>query len=445
MPQSVVGYSQRLKFAYSTGSLVVLGMSLVWGAVFLFMDWLLLAGTQLVLAFVGLASWMLVRRDYMTAALLLSEVAFLAFAVMFCLIFDVPSAAAPRVSHLFLLVLAMLGYVNYLREGTNLQLVIIALCLAGFIAFSSGEFAYSFAHPIPDAFRVGGAWINAIVATGMLCWAIYVMQLEFARTSGMVRALRQALGEGQFELFYQPQVDRFGAVIGAEALLRWKHPQKGYVPPGAFIPLAEQSDLMPRIGVWVIESACRTLSAWRDTASTGGLSVSVNVSADQFRQADFVESVLSALARHGVEPARLTLELTESVLVADVDEVIAKMNVLREAGVTIALDDFGTGYSSLSYLRRLPFDQLKIDQSFVRASMESERGASLLKGIVQMGGDLDLAVVAEGVETREQFAFLKACGCGEFQGYHFGPPMPLTEFEAHLAAQKGPSLVAASA
>lgn len=427
-------YSRRLIFAYQAAALLVFCISLLWCAVFAANGWWELALADVVLALVSFASLLLIRARLLTAALVVSELAFLAFILGFCLMFDMPTANAPRVTHLYLPVLAMLGYINYLRRKSKFQLVVIAACLASFIFLSASSWALPFAHSIPDEIRFAGTWINSALATAMVCGCIYVIRLEFTRQKGMVRELQEAMRNDELELFLQQQINNAGDIIGAEALLRWKHPQRGYIAPNVFIPLAEESNLMPLLGGWVLKDACRTLAIWQEDPVLSKLTLAVNVSASQFAVKDFQQSVLDTVAFYGIDPARLKLELTESVIIAGMEPVIAKMNALRAAGIRFALDDFGTGYSSLSYLRRLPIYQLKVDRSFVNDSTENQHGAALVRSIVQMGRDLGLVVLAEGVETTAQHALLLDSGCHEFQGFHFGRPVPRETFEATVQA-----------
>ncbi|MFT3818922.1 MAG: EAL domain-containing protein [Rubrivivax sp.] len=246
--------------------------------------------------------------------------------------------------------------------------------------------------------------------------------------------LKNALPEGQLRLYYQPQVDREGRVFGAEVLLRWLHPVRGSVPPSAFIPVAEDTDLIVDIGRWVLEGACAQLKAWSALPHLAHLQLSVNVSARQFRQPDFVAQVGAALQAHGVAPQRLKLELTESLVLLNVDDAVAKMHAIRALGVGLSMDDFGTGQSSLAYLIQLPLDQLKIDQSFVRQVDATRAGAVLVQTIIGMARSLGLNLVAEGVETPAQRDFLERSGCEHYQGYLFGRPVPLAEFEQALGA-----------
>ena len=425
-------HSRRLVFAYKAGSLVAIAMGLGWGVAFLSMQWWLLAGAEVLLVLVGAVSWLLIHRGYLSVALIISELAFLAFTVFFCLVYDVPSDAVPRVSHLYLLVLAMLGYINYLRTRSKLQLCIIAMCLVAFVSYASFELSFPFAQPIPDAFRAGSAWINVLLSTAMLCGCTYAMQLEFARTSSMARELQAALWNRELSLHYQPLVNRDGQTLGAEALMRWQSPRRGAVSPADFIPHAEQAGLMPEIGAWVLGEACRTLALWAQSPATRHLTLAVNVSASQFLDNGFEDAVLKVIAAHDIDPHKLTLELTESVMVVDMDVVVAKMHVLRAVGVGIALDDFGTGYSALGYLRQLPLNQLKMDRSFVQDMLENERSASLARSILRLGKDMGIIVLAEGVETQEQFSFLLDNGCAEFQGYLFGRPVPREQFDQRM-------------
>jgi EAL domain-containing protein (putative c-di-GMP-specific phosphodiesterase class I) len=221
--------------------------------------------------------------------------------------------------------------------------------------------------------------------------------------------------------------------VSAEVLLRWSHPLRGMVGPAEFIGLAEDTGLIIPLGHWVIEEACKQLVHWGDQPEMSELSLAVNVSARQFHSGDFVEQVTKVLQKTGANPTRLKLELTESLLVVNIDEVIVKMNTLKRLGVSFSLDDFGTGYSSLAYLRRLPIDELKIDQSFVRDVLTDPNDAAIARTVVALGQSLGLEVIAEGVETTEHREFLVKSGCLLFQGYLFGRPVPSREFEAILA------------
>ena len=246
--------------------------------------------------------------------------------------------------------------------------------------------------------------------------------------------LRAAVAQGQLVLHYQPAVDTMGRVVGAEALMRWQHPQHGLMLPDEFIAVAEDSGLIIPMGLWALQTACAQLEAWTTDAVMGKLDVSVNVCALQLLDADFVSQVLGVLKRYRVQPARLKLELTESVLMHDVDDTIAKMRELKSRGVGFSLDDFGTGYSSLAYLKRLPLDQLKIDRSFVNDMVTKPHDAAIVHTIIELGRSLGLTVISEGVETRAQCDLLAHMGCQAFQGRLFGMPMTADELRVMAVA-----------
>jgi EAL domain-containing protein (putative c-di-GMP-specific phosphodiesterase class I) len=248
--------------------------------------------------------------------------------------------------------------------------------------------------------------------------------------------MRQALGQREFLLHYQPQVDAQGRVFGVEALLRWQHAQRGLVSPALFIPLAEETGLILPLGRWVLETACALLADWKLRAETADLTIAVNVSSLQFRHSDFVDDVLDVLDRTGAPPQRLKLELTESLLASDMDALIAKMGVLKARGVGFSLDDFGTGYSSLFYLKRMPLEQLKIDQSFVRDILTDPNDAAIVRTIIALARSLGQEVIAEGVETEAQRQFLAAHDCLAYQGYLFSRPLPLEQLMPFLLQQR---------
>jgi diguanylate cyclase (GGDEF)-like protein/PAS domain S-box-containing protein len=244
--------------------------------------------------------------------------------------------------------------------------------------------------------------------------------------------LREAIEKQQFELHYQIQVNSKGEAVGAEALIRWAHPVHGLVFPADFIPLAEETGLISAIGQWVLDTACAQLKTWQQDVLTRNLIIAANVSPKRFHQAEFVAQVRTAIERHAINPKLLKLELTESSLLEDVEGTIATMNALKEMGVKFSLDDFGTGFSSLQYLKRLPLDQLKIDQSFIRDLAVDASDKTIVRTIIAMAKNLNLDVIAEGVETNDQLQFILDSGCMHCQGFLFGKPVPIQQFEALL-------------
>jgi len=262
------------------------------------------------------------------------------------------------------------------------------------------------------------------------------MQAAVSARATLELDMRVGLAQGQFELYYQPQIDH-GRITGAEALLRWRHPRDGFISPAHFIPLAEETGLILPLGEWVLQAACRRLAAWAQQPDLALLSLAVNVSPRQFHQSGFVAQVLAALAGAGADGHQLKLEMTEGLLLQDVEDTIDKMGQLKGYGVGFSLDDFGTGYSSLSYLKRLPLDQLKIDQSFVRDVLTDPNDAAIARTVVALGTSLGLRVIAEGVETEAQREFLERHHCHAWQGYLLSPPVAVAEFEALVRRTNG--------
>lgn len=253
------------------------------------------------------------------------------------------------------------------------------------------------------------------------------MQASIDARSRMEASMRNGLRNGEFKLYYQIQVDHEENYVGAEALLRWFPANQAPIPPAQFIPLAEDTGLIVSMGLWVMQTACSQLKEWGKNPKTCNLQISINVSARQFKQPDFLDQIRHCLQLSGANPGLLKLELTESVVLDSIDEFIILMLRIQELGVAFSLDDFGTGFSSLSYLKRLPLDQVKIDQSFVRDITNDPNDAAIVRAIIAMSLSLDIEVIAEGVENEEQLQFLKASGCTLYQGYLFGKPMPIEE------------------
>ena len=265
-----------------------------------------------------------------------------------------------------------------------------------------------------------------------VCFFDPEMQAVVSANAALASDLRQAWRENQFQIDYQPQVGADGRMTGVEALLRWQHPTRGVVPPDQFIAAAEETSLIIPIGRWVLEGACAQLAEWEHRPDRRHLSIAVNVSVKQFRHPEFVDEVMQAIEHSGIQPHKLKLELTESLLADGIDVTIAKMGSLKDMGVTLSLDDFGIGYSSLSYLKRLPLDQLKIDREFVKDILTDANDAAIAKTVIGLAHSLDLDVIAEGVESEEQREFLARQGCLSYQGYLFCKPLPIDELEAFM-------------
>jgi diguanylate cyclase (GGDEF)-like protein len=299
------------------------------------------------------------------------------------------------------------------------------------ITFSSGLAVMEANETIVDTIRRADKAMFRAKSLGRNRNCLYDPDMEAGSVAReqMKAELACAIAAGQLVLHYQPQVKADGRVTGAEALVRWRHPEKGLVFPGDFIPLAEESDLIIALGQWVLGAACAQLAAWGRDEATDDLSLSVNVSARQLRHVDFVPHMLALLETSGADPGKLKLELTESVLVEDIDAAIDAMNRLRQVGVRFSLDDFGTGYSSLSYLKQMPLYQIKIDRAFVSDIVAGDKDGIIARAIISLSHSLGCNVLAEGVETALQRDFLARYGCHDFQGYWFGKPVAIEIFE----------------
>jgi diguanylate cyclase len=411
------------------GSLMVL-IGLVWGIFFGFRgDWVIVAMDGAMVLCGVLVLVLTQRAQTRSASLLMLGSLFLVICIV-AAVLDVPSAQVPRSTHHYLLALLVCSFVLLRGESRWLYHGIPLLCFAAFLVFSSTQMGILTPYALPDGVRTAGSWITNAFALLALYASLHIMQNDFSAPIAMETELRQALAGNQFLLYYQPQVDADGRMMGAEALLRWQHPARGLVLPNEFILLAEQTGLILPLGHWALQTACEQLVSWSTRPATAGLTLAVNVSARQLRQPDFVSMVLSTVAQTGANPTRLKLEITESLLVNDVEDTIATMAALKTHGVGFSLDDFGTGYSSLSYLKRLPLDQLKIDRSFVHDVLTGTNDAAIVDTVIALGQSLGLTVIAEGVETEGQREFLARHGCQAFQGYLFSRALPAAEFDA---------------
>lgn len=424
---------RALQLLLATGT-IMLVLGIGWCAFFFLHGARFVALTELALALLGIAVIATARLGRVRMSAWMAFIGLFVFVCLFSAQLDVQTADIPRTTHLFLLVLAGCAFHVFRSELPWLRYGCVCLFLAAFVVFAAMPEGLPGRHAIPDEVRRVGIWINLITVVLSLLVVMHLQESDSAAHRALHRALRDALSSRRFELFYQPQIDADGRIVGAEALLRWRDPKRGLVLPGEFVRAAEETGFILPLGQWVLTTACEQLSRWRKRPELSGLRLSVNVSALQLRQPDFVEQVLDALQRSGIDGGLLTLELTESVLLHDMDGAVAKMHALDAAGVRLSLDDFGTGYSSLSYLRRMPLSELKIDRAFVAEVTRDAHAASITRNLLQLGHDLGIDVIAEGIEQQEQYEFLRAQGCDLFQGYLFGKAMEIEAFDGLVFA-----------
>jgi EAL domain-containing protein (putative c-di-GMP-specific phosphodiesterase class I) len=362
------------------------------------------------------------------------------FLCFFCAVLDVPTVQSPRTTHLFLLVLAAGAHYVFRAEPARLRYGTVAVFMLAFIYFAAGPVAAPGPYAMGQDVRQVGIWFNLLSVAISAVVILHLQESDATAHRALHAELRDGLAARQFELFYQPQINGQGQVVGAEALLRWHHPVRGLAAPGEFMVAAEETGFILPLGQWVLAEASAQLARWQGDPHLQGLQLSVNVSALQLRQPEFVEQVLDALARSGADGQRLTLELTESVLLEDVYGAAAKMRSLRDAGVGLSLDDFGTGYGSLTYLHQMPFTELKIDRGFVSGMASDPQANSIARNLIRLGQDLGISVIAEGVETAEEYTLLRGYGCERFQGYLFGRPVPAMEFQGQVRDAALPAL-----
>ncbi|OPZ10719.1 MAG: Phytochrome-like protein cph2 [Alphaproteobacteria bacterium ADurb.BinA280] len=430
-------HQRRVRLMLWTGAGALLLMALIWGSVFAVRGHWLLVALDGLMALLAIAVMQRTRHDALLGAGLLLIIGLWAVLIVLAVFSDVPSPVAPRSVHVYLLALGVVSTLIFRGESRVFRHGLPVLCFATFLVLASTQFGVDSVMSLGDDVRRLGGWINNAAAIMLLYAVLILLQIDFAEKDETEQAIKRALSDSQFVLFYQPQLQADGRVIGAEALLRWRHPERGWIAPADFIPQAEANGSIRAIGAWVMRQACAQLVSWGSEPLLEPLHVAVNVSAREFRHPDFVVDALATLQASDARAGKLTLELTESVLVDKLDEVIATLSALKARGIGLSLDDFGTGYSSLNYLRRLPLDELKIDQSFVRDVLTDPNDATIVRMVITLGQSLGLQVIAEGVETEAQRDFLVENGCARFQGYLFSRPMPLAEFEAFVRARNG--------
>lgn len=424
--------ARRLKVMTVAGSVIALLLGIAWSIFHALSGKPLLAGLCGLLAIAAALQLLLVREGRSHVAGLIAVVSMPAIVTLLALA-DTPLDGVPRSTHMFLLPIAAGSYFVF-RDGPRYwRLVPPFIVLALWLVLASSDFGlFSPAWTPPPGARAATAWINNAGALLTLLLFAAAIQVDVRSRRVLEVAIRRAITRGEFALHYQPQVDADGRVVGAEALLRWHHPSEGEILPGRFIGVAEETGLIVPIGGWVLEAACAELKQWEADPVTRSLKLAVNVSPLQIDQPDFVDDVAALIRRSDIDPTRLQLEVTEHAVMTNLDEMIAKMAALRALGVTWAIDDFGTGYSSLSALDRLPFDLIKIDRAFVAPVVENRRVQRIARAIIDLANDMNIAVLAEGVETEAQRQWLIANGCTRFQGFLFARPLGRQIFLDHL-------------
>lgn len=418
-------------------SLVLLLVGSFWGVFFTQRGEWGIVLMDLLMILCGLGVFSLTLRNRVRLANLLLFGVIILVIIGTTLLMDPHTAAAPRATHLYLLPIAVAALMAFRDERLWLRYGVAVFCLGLFTVLASSPWSPTSAYHLPDEVRVTGSWLQSIAAMLMLFALLHILQSDTAERSLLDHDLDVALREQQFVLHYQPQLNRAGKVIGAEVLIRWQHPQRGLMAPGEFIDHAENTGMIIPIGQWVLEQAIRQLRCWRDDPLYADIGLAVNISQKQFRQSSFVADMLRLIDEHTIDARRLDLELTETLIVQDIDDLLRKMNALVERGVRFSLDDFGTGFSSLSHLKRLPLNTLKIDRSFVCDLLTDSSSQTIVRTVIALAQSMGMNVIAEGVETQAQQEFLLNNGCMQFQGYLFSKPLPLQAFTAFVERQNG--------
>jgi len=418
-------------------SLVMVAMGLLWGAFFSSRGYWAIVIMDVAIILSGVAVFALTLRNRARSANLILFSALILVVVASTLLLDPPTPMAPRATHLYLLPVAVGALMAFRDDPLWLRYGMSLFCLLLFVALAASNWRPTDLYALPDDVRHVGSWVQGFVAMTLFFLLLHILQSDTAERSELDRDLRAAIREQQFVLYYQPQLNGAGRVIGAETLIRWQHPQRGLLAPGEFIDHAENTGLIIPIGQWVLEQSAARLRQWHDDPLYGELGLAVNISQKQFSQTSFVAEILGLIARHGIDAQRLELELTETLIVRDMEDLTRKMTALVEHGVRFSLDDFGTGFSSLSHLKRLPLSKLKIDRSFICDVLSDANSETIVRTVIALGQSMGMTVIAEGVETEAQQRFLADNGCTQFQGYLLGRPMPLADFCAFVQRHNG--------
>ncbi len=424
--------SHRIRLVLQGAGWLMVAIGTPWAVAFTLQGLWVLAALDVVVAVAGGIVVFSVRHDHLRLGAAVFVGSAYAVTCALGLFIDVPDGTHPRSMHVFLLALAFAAHLVLQLERRLLYYGVPVVCMLTYLVLASSTVGYPLPYGIPEEHRALSAWFNNFSALLCLFTVMVLMHADIRVRTALEADLHAGLKNHQLIVYYQPQVAHDGQVMGAETLVRWKHPVRGLVPPSEFIPLAEQCGLISELGQVVLETACQQLVAWAKRPDRAQLTLSVNVSASELHEPAFIHNILAVLARTGANPARLKVELTETMLVNNIDDVMAKMAALREKGIGVSLDDFGTGYSSLNYLKRLPLDQIKIDKSFVDNVQSDSSDAAIARTVVALGQELGLHVIAEGVETEEQRQLLESIGCMAYQGYLYSRPLPVAAFEQFL-------------
>lgn len=354
-----------------------------------------------------------------------------------CIFLDVPNEFAPRSHHTYLLPMAIYAHVLYQDANRHLKLLSPIVILLAFLIFACTKMGFSLVSMTYEQKEMSTWFVNT-VAIVMLYLVVFIMQSDFNVRNVLENEFSNALLKKELELYYQPQVNKHGHVIGAEVLSRWHHPSLGTITPDVFIPIAEKTGLIIHLGWQVLKSSCDQLVIWGKSDATAHLTLSVNMSVKQFEEADFVPRIIALVNDAGIDAHKLQLEITESIFAHNLEDITGKMVELKSFGIKFSLDDFGTGYSSLAYVKNLPLDELKIDKSFIKDVLTSVSDATIAKMIISLALELHIEVIAEGVETIEQLQFLVENGCSNFQGFLYSRALPLDAFNEFVLAHKVP-------
>lgn len=427
-------FDRRRRRVLLLGAGATLLSSIPWLLFFVYIDHPTAALGEAAVALAAVGVLQLTRLRLMRLASLVFSLSSLLALWGLTLATDVPTPSMPRSLHLLMIPLFVGSFFLLQQDRRHWRWSLPMLTLASFAVLSGHTGGFGFRPVLPDEMRTPAIWWVTVFTVGMLYALLSAILGESKENSALESDLLRALGSGEIQVHLQAQCDVAGRIVGAEALMRWQHPQRGFVSPAEFIPVAERSGLIVPAGEMVARQVCALLLRWRHEPALAGMTVSINVSPGQIRDARAMQRLLDIVTEPGLPHGAIKFELTESVFVEDFRGVRERMAECRSRGIRMALDDFGTGFSSLSYLKLLPLDQLKIDQSFVRGLPGDAGAVAITRTIIGLSRELGLETVAEGVETAAQAEALLQLGCSTHQGFFYARPLPVPEFEALVRA-----------